>query len=96
MGRRWHYLDPVQHIVLFNRHNLARLLVQAGFEVIATTTFGHYYRVGYILDRLKYLHADSKLGALLPVVATLAKPIAGAKLYLNLRDVLGITARKLA
>jgi 2-polyprenyl-3-methyl-5-hydroxy-6-metoxy-1,4-benzoquinol methylase len=52
LGKRWHYLDPVQHIVLFDRENLTTLLERTGFRVTAARSFGHYYRVGYVLDRL--------------------------------------------
>jgi 2-polyprenyl-3-methyl-5-hydroxy-6-metoxy-1,4-benzoquinol methylase len=94
MGRYWHYLDPVQHVALFDRRNLARLLDESGFDVVETTSFGHFYRVGYVLDRLKYLHSDGLVGKVLPPLSVAMQPLAGQKLYINLGDVMGIAARK--
>ena len=94
MGSRWHYLDPVQHIVLFNRANLSRLLEDAGLEVLGTRTFGHHYRVGYVLDRLAYLHADGMLGRATQVARVVGQPAAKRTMYLNLGDVMGVFARR--
>jgi 2-polyprenyl-3-methyl-5-hydroxy-6-metoxy-1,4-benzoquinol methylase len=94
MGRYWHYLDPVQHIALFDRANLTRLLKDVGFTIIKTTSFGHFYRVGYVLDRLKYLHGEGLLGRMLPALSLPMRPFKDQKVYINLRDVMGIAARK--
>ncbi len=94
MGARWHYLDPVQHIVLFDRENLGRMLRDAGFETVAVRTFGHHYRVGYVLDRLAYLHAHGPIGAATRAARRLGAPLAKRSLYLNLGDVMGIVARR--
>lgn len=93
MGARWHYLDPVQHIVLFNRKNLARLLEEAGFEVVSARSFGHHYRMGYVLDRLAYLHDTGVVGAATKVAKVALRPAAKLTVYVNLRDVMGIHAR---
>ena len=96
MGPRWHYLDPVQHIVLFGRRNLSRLLEETGFRVRETRSFGHHYRVGYVLDRLAYLHGEGSLGRVVrPVLASAkALSLSGRSVYINLRDVMGIAAEK--
>jgi 2-polyprenyl-3-methyl-5-hydroxy-6-metoxy-1,4-benzoquinol methylase len=93
MRSRWHYLDPVQHLVLFGRENLARILRDSGFEVVSTRTFGHHYRVGYVLDRLAYLHDEGALGRVTGIAKTAFRPAAKLSVYLNLRDVMGIVAR---
>ncbi|MBX3191926.1 MAG: class I SAM-dependent methyltransferase [Labilithrix sp.] len=94
MGARWHYLDPIQHIVLFDRKNLGRLVAGAGFELLAVRTFGHHYRVGYVLDRLAYLHAGGVLGAVTTTARKLGSPLSRRSLYLNLGDVMGLVARR--
>ena len=94
MGRYWHYLDPVQHILLFNRRNLEQRLAAAGLKLIASTTFGHVYRVRYVADRLAYLHRDGVLGRLMPVLGTMLRPIDGRKVHINLGDVMALAARK--
>jgi SAM-dependent methyltransferase len=95
MGAKWHYLDPVQHIVLFNRTNLRRLLSDAGFEVLEMRSFGHFYRVGYVLDRLAYLHKSGLLGAGTSLARMVGAPFSGRAVYINLRDVVGVVARRL-
>jgi SAM-dependent methyltransferase len=94
MGVHWHYLDPVQHIVLFNRQNLTALLIDCGFEIKQTKTCGHYYRVGYVFDRLCYLHKQKRLGKILQALRPLWSMVAGLKIYLNLFDVMAIVAVK--
>jgi 2-polyprenyl-3-methyl-5-hydroxy-6-metoxy-1,4-benzoquinol methylase len=93
MGPRWHYLDPIQHIVLFNRANLSRLLDEAGFDVVDVRTFGHHYRMGYVLDRLAYLHDRGVVGGATKVAKRVLRPAAKLTVYLNLRDVMGISGR---
>lgn len=93
MGPRWHYLDPVQHIVLFGRKNLTRLLEDVGFRVIGIRTFGHHYRVGYVLDRLTYLHHGVVGRALQPLLVG-ARPLERRAVYINLRDVMGVVAER--
>jgi SAM-dependent methyltransferase len=94
MRAKWHYLDPVQHIVLFDRANIGVVLRKAGFEVVEMRTFGHYYRVGYVLDRLAYLHKGAALGAVASALSRLLGRRRGKlQLYLNLRDVVGVLAR---
>ena len=55
LGSRWHYLDPIQHLNLFSRANLVRLLSQHGFRLLGYRYFGRSYRVNYIANRLRYL-----------------------------------------
>ena len=55
----------------FNGSNLTRLLREAGFEVLGVRTFGHHYRVGYVLDRLAYLYE----GRATKVMRTLGRPL---------------------
>lgn len=93
MGSHWHYLNPIQHIVLFNRANLSRILKDAGFEVLGARTLGHHYRVGYVLDRLAYLHGGGVLGRATKLASAVARPAAKRTMYLNLGDVMGVMAR---
>lgn len=93
MGRHWHYLDPVQHIVLFGRKNLARLLEDTGFRVRSVRSFGHHYRVGYVLDRLSYLHAGTLGRAIAPALRA-ARIAEQRTIYINLRDVMGLVAER--
>jgi 2-polyprenyl-3-methyl-5-hydroxy-6-metoxy-1,4-benzoquinol methylase len=94
MGQYWHYLDPIQHITLFGKENLKKILASTGFKVVDTCSFGHHYRMRYIFDRLLYFHQSGPLrrGILL------GKKVLGFSLnwtiYLRLFDVMGIACVK--
>ncbi len=90
MGRRWHYLDPVQHLHLFSRKRLAMLLGRLGFDVIDVCSFGRSYRLDYVLKRLGYLGllpGGHRLSRALPA------GIAGRRVYIGLGDVVMVAAR---
>jgi SAM-dependent methyltransferase len=92
LARHWHYLDPVQHIVLFDRRTLGQALERAGLVPLAWRSFGHHYRLRYVFDRLLYLHRGpvawaAAAGRALPG-AVLDRPV-----YVRLHDVLGVVAR---
>ena len=93
MGRHWHYLDPVQHVVLFRRENLARLLAKHGFETLAWRSFGRRYRLRYVLDRLHYLNRGV-LRHGVGVARLLLRPLLDRSVYLHLGDVLSVAARR--
>jgi SAM-dependent methyltransferase len=96
LGRQWHYLDPVQHIVLFGRANLERALLRAGLEPLAWRSFGHHYRLRYVFDRLSYLHDKGPLGWGAKLGRALATPWLDRLIYVRLHDVLGVAARRRA
>jgi 2-polyprenyl-3-methyl-5-hydroxy-6-metoxy-1,4-benzoquinol methylase len=93
LGRHWHYIDPVQHIVLFDRRTLGRALESAGLEPVSWRSFGHHYRLRYVFDRLRYLHRGplgwaAAMGSAWPGRA-LDRPV-----YVRLGDVMGVVARR--
>jgi SAM-dependent methyltransferase len=94
MGQYWYYLDPIQHITLFGKDTLRKTLASTGFEVVDTCSFGHYYRMRYIFDRLLYFHQTGPLRRCI----LLGKKLFGFSLnwtmYLQLFDVMGIVAIK--
>lgn len=93
LGRRWHYLDPVQHIAVFSRSNLRTLLAQTGYEVVTMASLGHSYRIRYVFDRLCYLHPRGALGLAMRTARALGRPLAGGSVYLSLGDVVIAAAR---
>jgi 2-polyprenyl-3-methyl-5-hydroxy-6-metoxy-1,4-benzoquinol methylase len=96
MGRYWHYLDPVQHINVFSRSNLVRMLEETGFAVRGVTSFGHHYRLRYVLSRLKYLSEGSALKYPMRVVSGLLGPFGHKQVALKLWDVMGVAAVRAA
>jgi 2-polyprenyl-3-methyl-5-hydroxy-6-metoxy-1,4-benzoquinol methylase len=96
LGRRWHYLDPIQHVSVFSRASLRILLEQIGFEVVDVAALGHSYRLRYVWDRLCYLHPKGVLGAALRAARRVSRPLAGCSVYLQLGDVLILAAKRRA
>ena len=62
------------------------------FEIREMTSFGHYYKIRYIMDRLSYLYPGlSKIFALMKRIPS---SILNRHIYLNLGDVMGIVVTK--
>jgi SAM-dependent methyltransferase len=92
LGRRWHYLDPVQHITLFGRANLSAALERSGFAPVRVASIGHDYRLRYVFDRLAYLHRRGPLGAGVRLARWLSRPLRGRAVHLDVGDVAIVTA----
>ena len=93
MGRHWHYLDLVQHVSVFNKENVTRLLERAGFRVCVFKTFGRVYRTSYVRERMRYLARTSLLWRVLGAFSRPSLTLASKRLTINLGDVMGIAAR---
>ena len=94
LGRHWYYLDPVQHLSIFSRRNLADALARCGFRLERIGTLGHRYRLGYAFDRLAYLNRGSWLGRVFGLGGRLFGPLRRGSVYLNPGDVLILSARR--
>ncbi len=94
LGRHWYYLDPIQHIYLFNTRNLTRALEKSGFEVIEKRSFGRYYRLRYVFDRLAQLNRGGPLRWATSLGARLCRPVSNRAAYIKLGDVMGLAARR--
>jgi predicted SAM-dependent methyltransferase len=93
MGRRWPYQDPEQHVNLFSRSNLSRLLEECGFRVEAHTHFSREYKMRYIVNRLEYLLQDHPARRLIAVMRYLPDRVLRSRMTLKLWDVMGLAAR---
>ena len=87
LGWRWHYLDPIQHLNLFSRANLVRLLSQHGFHLLGYHYFGRSYRVNYIANRLRYLAFGGSNGH---ESTPLRVPLGRFAIPIKLWDVMGL------
>ena len=94
LGRRWYYQDPLQHINLFSRRNLLRVLRDGGFLPASTTYFGRRYRVRYIVNRLRYLAGDGAAGRLFGAMTHMPARVAAGHVTIKLWDVMGMAARR--
>ena len=92
LGRRWHYVDVDQHLALFSAKLLSDVLRSAGFEVLDVKHFGHHYKIGYVLDRLRQLHGSRK--GQKPARPLLPQVIRDISVPIFLGDVMGICARR--
>jgi len=52
MGKNWHLLIPPEHIHLFNKDGIKKLLQRNGFELVMSTHIGKKFTVEYILNML--------------------------------------------
>lgn len=59
LGRRWHHVDPVQHLALFSRRNLIALLERAGFRIRDARAFGRIYNTSYIANKVSAVGVNS-------------------------------------
>jgi SAM-dependent methyltransferase len=87
LGSRWYYLDPIQHLNLFSRSNLVRLLSGRGFRLVGARYFGRSYRVNYIANRLRYLAFGGSNGH---GTAPLRVPFGQLAIPIKLWDVMGL------
>jgi SAM-dependent methyltransferase len=95
LGRHWHYLDPEQHLYLFSRANLQTALERSGFQVLSFKSFGRYYRLRYVIDRLAHLHGNALFRRSLELAMRAIRPVPKYSVYLHLGDVMGVVARGL-
>jgi 2-polyprenyl-3-methyl-5-hydroxy-6-metoxy-1,4-benzoquinol methylase len=93
LGERWYYLDPIQHIALFNRSNLSRLLNEAGFDIVRIGSMGHSYKIEYALTRLAYLYRSGVMGSLVHLLSFGLNPFKQHHVFINPHDVLTLVAR---
>lgn len=94
LGRRWHYIDPMQHLCLFSRKSLALLCEGAGLGVRRHRTFGRFYTIGYLMFRVGYCYRLPGLRAVASIGARAPRPLRDAGIPIRLGDILGLEAVK--
>jgi SAM-dependent methyltransferase len=92
LGSHWYYIDLLEHVSLFSKANLTRLVEECGFRVVERRTIGRPYRVSYIERRLRQLARDSRLLRLLSLLALPLRLGTRARITLNFGDVIALTA----
>ena len=68
MGRRWPFYKPPEHVTLFDRATLARLLAAAGFGEPVGLPYASFFPLGLAADKLRLPipHALREVPVLLP------------------------------
>ena len=89
MGRRWQHYKHEEHLYHFDPRTVARLLDEAGFEVLENTPRhgGKYVSLKFLQERVGRIHP------VLSVLATPLKLIGGLSIYLNFQDEMVVVAR---
>jgi SAM-dependent methyltransferase len=93
LGQRWYYLDPIQHIALFNRLNLSRLLNGAGFDIVRIGSMGHSYKIEYVLTRLAYFYHSGVMGSIVQLLSLGLSQFKLRHVFINPHDVLTLIGR---
>jgi 2-polyprenyl-3-methyl-5-hydroxy-6-metoxy-1,4-benzoquinol methylase len=93
MGSRWYYQDPVQHVNLFTKTNLSRLLQESGFRVEGSAYFGRQYRIRYVVNRMAYLASDHPGHRVVELLKKLPEAVLQSSVTLKMWDVMGLAAR---
>lgn len=92
LGRRWYALDPPNHLRIFNRKNLTRLLEKNNFEIVETGRVGKKFSLRFIL---KVLSGWQKMKMWEKAYKRAAKSRWGKwQIPLNTRDNMFIIAKK--
>jgi 2-polyprenyl-3-methyl-5-hydroxy-6-metoxy-1,4-benzoquinol methylase len=93
-GRRWHLLVPRYHNFFFTCETLKRYLEARGFQLIYTGHPGAYYSLRYLLYKLQTMAPRSRAVRWLADWAA-ASSVGKLALYVNLRDIVTVHARRL-
>jgi len=91
-GRFWHFIDPVQHRFLFPHGSLGQLLEQEGLMVVDRCSFGHYYRLRYVFNRLLQLHERGLLRVVTIITRKALFFMLDRPVYVKMGDVMGLAA----
>lgn len=94
LGRRWHYLDPMQHLTLFSREALCRACRSAGLRPARFGTLGRTYTIGYLLYRAAYCYAPRGLRWTAAAGRRLPAALRDAAVPAPLGDIMVCEARK--
>ena len=92
MGKHWQLIIPPEHLHLFNVHNLAKLLQEYGFTVLATDKIGKKFKPAYILQIL-YTMRHQKIWKYLSEKIR-KTPINQLSIPINLRDNMFVIFKK--
>jgi SAM-dependent methyltransferase len=90
-GRRWRLLTPPSHLTFFSKVGIRRLLQDSGFEDIRIGTAGYTRSLDFMLYRL--LRPET-YAAVRTQGRWLYDLVAPKGLYLNLGDIMFVTARR--
>ena len=62
----------------------------AGFKIVAFRSFGHYYRMRYIFDRLSFLYGNKKPAYVKCIPSRISKFLLNKSIYVRFGDVAGV------
>jgi len=90
-GKSWRLLTPPSHLTFFSRAGMRQLLTDAGFRDVRIVTVGYSRSWDFILYRLLPPWAYTELRSRF---AWCYDYVAARGLYLNLHDIMFVTAKK--
>jgi len=90
-GRHWRLLTPPSHLTFFSRPGMHAVLEDAGFEDIHISSAGYSRSLEFVLFRML---GQKNYKRLVDVMPALQGVLRSADLYVNLFDIMFVTARK--
>ena len=94
LGKRWHYIDPMQHLCLFSRDSLIQLCARTGLQAARSRPFGRSYTLGYLLYRVGYCFPIPGLRAAASASARVLRSMRDLSVPIMLGDIVGLEAVK--
>ena len=87
LGKIWPSYTPIHHLFLFNEKNLAQILSDKGFELVAVTPLWKKLSLGYVKSILPHLSPVlGKIAGLLPdFMNNIFWPLNGGEMYMVAR-----------
>lgn len=94
LGVKWHLVVPPEHLNLFHRKSLRRLLEENGFQVVMEDKIGKLFTVQYIFQTLFHWQKLKLWGVTADYLRT--RSVGRLGIPINLRDNMFLIAKKTA
>ena len=92
LGTKWHLVVPPEHLNLFHRKSLRRLIEETSFEIVAEGNIGKKYTVQYVFETLYHWQKLKLWG--IAAKGLRHRSLGERGIPINLRDNMFLIARK--
>jgi SAM-dependent methyltransferase len=92
-GPRWRLIHPPSHVNYFSRQSMSSLLGRTGFDVVSVAAIGTSRDLRNALHVLSLFSRRALVRRVAAVTERLTRGLPSVGVYLNLRDIMFVTAR---